>query len=216
MFDKLLYVLSHHSDNDLFTYLFMGVSVLLALIWRDFLVMLVHKVRELFLSSDWRSFQAENSKTGSKLRIFLAIINLLSVSILLFQLGAFYLESSPPYLVLLIGVAIVHLVRIIISALVNYIFTLQEAFNIWLDTYGWIHSICGVIALPISILLTYSPMFTIEFSTYFILICFILAESLLIYRLVTVFYTGIVSFLYLFLYLCTLEILPILWAYRLL
>lgn len=209
-------ILINSTSNDLFTLLFVVMAFLLAYVWRNFIIVFIHKVRELLLSSDWRSFQAENANSGTRLRIVLSLVNLFSVSIFLYHISHFLGIINIPYYYYLLCLTGFHLLKIIVTAILSYVFTLRQEFVIWVESYVWIHFICGVVFFPLAFLLTYSPAETMGFCTYFGVSVLILVEILIIYRLTVVFYQGIVSFLYLFLYLCALEFLPLLTTYRLL
>ncbi|MDA3853573.1 MAG: DUF4271 domain-containing protein, partial [Bacteroidales bacterium] len=76
--------------------------------------------------------------------------------------------------------------------------------------------VSGVLYFPLAILMTYSPESTFSICTNIALVVFILGEMLFFYRLFSVFYAGIASLFYLFLYLCALEVLPLLIVFRIL
>ena len=202
--------------NDAFSIAFFLLALLLATVWRNFLIVFVHKAREMVLSHDWRSFEAENANSGPRLRLALIIINLCSVSIFLYQLIVHNTSISLPYWHLLLALFFIHFLRILLTKLLEIIFNLRGVYEMWAESYTWIHYVSGVLFFPLAILMTYSPVFTFSICTNLALAFFVLGEILLFYRLFTVFYSGIASLFYLFLYLCTLEILPLLTVYRIL
>jgi cell division protein FtsL len=75
--------------NDVFTIAFLMLALLLASVWRNFLIVFVHKAREMVLSHDWRSFEAENANYGPRLRLSLVVVSLGSASIFAYQLVRF-------------------------------------------------------------------------------------------------------------------------------
>lgn len=209
-------LLSSPSTNDLFTLLFLVAGILLAAIWQNFILVFIHKVRALLLSSDWRSFEVENATSGVRLRLVLMFVYLLSLSVSSFHLNNYLEARYIPFYIFPLLLFLAHLAKISMSALISYVFSCRNEFAIWVESYMWIHYIVGVVSLPLAVFLTYSPFETISFCAYFGLGVLFLAELLLIYRVAVIFNRGIVSFFYLFLYLCTLELIPLLTICRLL
>lgn len=215
--NRLLYIndlYTFFSGDDVFTLAFLGIAVLLALVWKNFLLVFIHKIRELILSKDWRSFEAENANSGPRLRLHLSVISLASVSLFLFQMIRYSGLPSVPYLQVLLFLFVMHLARILLTKSVEFVFSMRGIYEMWIESYAWIHYIMGVLFFPLVVLLTYSPSETYTSVGHAAIVVFFLAEALLFYRLFAVFYNGIVSLFYLFLYLCTLEILPVLIVLR--
>lgn len=204
------------SENDVFTYVFLGLSIILAGIWHNFLIVFVHKSRELVLSHDWRSFEAENANSGSRLRFSLVLIHLVVLSLFIYQITAYVNGEASSFWKIVLTLFCIHTFRLLMTKLLEFVFSRKGMYEIWVESYAWIHYILGVLFFPLLVLMTYSPDLTFSFSAHFALFLFILAESLLFYRLFIVFYNGIVSLFYLFLYLCTLEILPLFIAFNIL
>lgn len=202
--------------NDIFSIAFFVLALLLASVWRNFLIVFVHKAREIVLSHDLRTFEAENANSGPRLRISLIVFNLSSVSIFIYQVIKYSTHVELSYWYILLALLGIHLFRIVATKFIEFIFNLQGGYEIWVESYTWIHYIFGVLFFPLAILMTYSPEVTFSFCTNLALAFFILGEMLLFYRFFSFFYSGIASLFYLFLYLCTLEILPLLIVFRIL
>lgn len=207
-------VLINPYENDLFSVAFFALALLLAMVWRNFLIVFVHKTREMLFSHDWRSFEAENANSGPRLRIALTIITLSSVSIFLYQF--IKISGGPDISLWLIALALfgIHFFRMVVTKFIEFVFKLRGMYEIWVESYSWIHYIIGVLFFPLAVLMTYSPEMSYAICGNLALAFFILGEFLLFYRFIVVFYNGIASLFYLFLYLCTLEILPLLTVFR--
>lgn len=192
------------------------MAAMLALVWRSFLVVFVHKVREMVFSSDWRTFEAENAKSGTRMRFIIAIISVLSVSIYIYKFSQFIRPALVDYWAVLLALIALHTVRVVLTKWVEVLFELRGAYEIWFESYTWIHFTIGVLFFPLAVLITYSPEATFSLSAYIGIALFILGETLFVYRLFAVFYKGLASLFYLFLYLCALELMPLLTVFRLL
>lgn len=216
LFTTIDQVLIDPLKNDTFSIAFFILALLLASVWRNFLIVFIHKAREMILSHDWRTFDAENANSGGRLRLSLMMINLATTSIFLFQVNKYIEGPELSYWHLLLGITGVHFIRIFATKLIEIVFKLKGVYEIWVESYTWIHFVLGVLSFPLAILITYSPESTFSISANLALVLFILGELLLIYRLFSVFYNGMASLFYLFLYLCVLEILPLLTVFRIL
>lgn len=202
--------------NDVFSIAFFVLALLLATVWRNFLIVFVHKTREMVLSHDWRTFEAENASSGPRLQLTLIIILLSSVSIFLFQINRFTDARPVTFWHILLALTALHLVRLIFTKFIEVVFMQKGVYEMWVESYTWIHYILGVLFFPLAVLITYSPEATFSIVAHLAITFFILGEILFFYRLFSVFYRGIASLFYLFLYICTLEILPLLTVFRIL
>ena len=196
--------------NDLYTITFIVMALLMAFIWNNFLLVIVHKVREMVLSSDLRTFEAENANSGFRMRVILAIIHLLSISIFIDHiLSQFGMEMLDYWQILSLLFAL-HVFRIMMTRFLSFVFSMVEMHQVWIESYSWIHYMLGLLVYPLAVLMTYSPVLTFSACVNIALVIYLLSKILLFYRLFVVFYNGIHSLFYLFLYLCTLEIIPLL------
>ncbi len=210
------HLLAALSGKDIFTLTFLLVGSLLAIVWRNFLIVFLHKAREMMVSRDWRTFDAENAHSGTRLYLFLSIVSLTSVSVLIYQVIGYVEESRVSILLIVAALAALHFLRFFLTKMLEIIFSLPGAFIIWAESYSWIHFIIGVLLFPLAVIMTYAPETAFSVCINLVLVLFLMGELLLIYRLVVVFYNGLGSLYYLFLYLCTLEILPLLIVFKLL
>lgn len=207
---KILPLIPHATDNDFYTVVFFVMAFMLVIIWHEFLLVFVHKVREMILTSNLRTFEAENVKSGPRLHLFLVILNLASFSIFSFQLLNQFGITNVSYWLILVAFFLLHSSRLLITRFIAYVFSMQSMFQIWIESYSWVHYMLGVLFFPLAVIITYSPTVTFSFCFNLAGALFVLGEFLLFYRMFFVFYRGIVSLFYLFLYLCALEIIPLL------
>lgn len=196
--------------NDAYTITFTVMALLLAIIWHNFLLVIVHKVREMVLSSDLRTFEAENANSGFRMRIILSTIHLLSISIFIDHILKQFGVDIVEYWYILGLLFLLHAFRILMTRFLSYVFSMVEMYHVWVESYSWIHYILGLLVFPLAVLMTYSPVVTFSACANIALVIYLLSKILLFYRLFVVFYNGIHSLFYLFLYLCTLEIIPLL------
>lgn len=200
--------------NDYYTIAFLVMGLLLALIWQNFLLVMIHKIREMVLSSDLRTFEAENANSGFKMRLILSFIHLASVSIFSYKLLLQFGVERVSYSQVLLLLFLMHALRLLATRFLAFVFSMVEMYQVWVESYSWVHYLLGLLVFPLAVLLTYSPTLTFSACANIVLVIYILAKLLLFYRLFVVFYRGIDSLFYLFLYLCTLEIIPLLIVLR--
>ncbi len=204
------------SSNDIFTIVFFVLAVLFAFIWRDFLAVFVSKTHDIIFSNDLRTFYSQNAKSNSVLSIILAIISVSTISIYLYKILYNLFDYDVQYWHILLIIIVLHLYRVLSSKFIEWLFSLRNICSIWFDSYAWVHYIMGVVFFPLAIFITYRPIELSIFTIYIAVVIFIFSELLLIYRLFILFCKDLWSLFYLFLYLCTIEIMPLLVLYRLL
>jgi len=168
------------------------------------------------LSRDWRTFEAENVNSGPRLQIILFIVYLATIPIFVYHVFNYMSWPLVPIWHLSAILLGLHVLRNVLTKFFEFVFNLKGVYQIWLESYSWIHFTLGVLFFPLAVLVTYSPEVTISFCANLALILFLLSEMLLFYRLCVVFCNSLASLFYLFLYLCTLEIIPLLIVFRIL
>ncbi len=95
---------------------------------------------------------------------------------------------------------------------IGYVFGLKEVVRAFLTDYFVIVALLGLLLLPLVFAMIYMPAVS-DFVWYGVLsILGLLVLIILFIKLLQIFYTGISSLFYIFLYLCTSEILPLLVA----
>ena len=92
---------------------------------------------------------------------------------------------------------------------IGYVFGLKEVVRAFLTDYFVIVALLGLLLLPLVFAMIYMPAVS-DFVWYGVLsILGLLVLIILFIKLLQIFYTGISSLFYIFLYLCTSEILPL-------
>ncbi len=111
------------------------------------------------------------------------------------------------FLEILVGISFLFGLKLIIVRFLAYLFKTKEETARYLTNHIGFYALGGVILWPLLLLIVYNP------SNYIIIISAGIIFILLIYKIIRVFLSAMAqppfSILYLFLYLCTLEILPL-------
>jgi hypothetical protein len=154
--------------------------------------------------------------TNNKISVFNLTLNFVLVSSFFLKYvisiyspthSFFNQNSLLTYLILFISISTIILIKFLTLLLLKTLFSAKASFTIYyhLKYYQFI----GLLTLPIFIL-TY--FIKAESKIYFIVLAFIIYCILIIIREVEIFLTALqekISLLYIILYLCTLEILPL-------
>ena len=98
--------------------------------------------------------------------------------------------------------------------LIGYVFLSESGFKIAKDNYFNIVSFLGIIMFPLLILQIYIPTIFIKIIIIISLITSVSSFILIIIKLFQIFFHKTVAFFYILLYLCTLEILPLIALYQ--
>lgn len=206
-------------------YVVAGMAVMffiLAIIVHRSHTSLSHRLQDFFSHRRHYSGERVIESTNEARDIFLLTsISSLSLSIIFIDdLADFYqLEdiSLPPYWLYAIGYAVCMLVihlKIPIYALVNWAFFDRESSRRWQSDYLLLTSCTAFLFYPIALLDIFYVQSQSVVSVSVILIAF-LYEFLLFYKLLTNFRTKKHGYLPLFLYFCSVELMPalVLWTY---
>lgn len=158
-----------------------------------------------------------------KASVLLTIIFNLVVSLFLYQISVLYDWEHDyvgtgfnRFLIFALGISLIYTVKFLILKIVGHIFLLDKAIAIYIFNIFLINNILGIALLPVLTFISFSNIYR-EYGIYlaFILIC-----GAFLYRIVRGCLVGLsysrFSILYLFLYLCALEIAPLLILYKIL
>lgn len=102
-----------------------------------------------------------------------------------------------------------YLVKIALYRFVNSIFFDRSSCGMWNETYQLHILLTGLLLLPIVLLIVYFEVSFVRLSAY-LLMLIALAKALLLYKCRHIFFNYTLGWVHLFLYFCTLEIVPIL------
>ncbi len=145
-----------------------------------------------------------------------------SFGFLLFQADRFYhlnaINLNGPLLLIFycIAVLVVYSVKMLVNNFNGFVFDVEVLMREYTEYIYLNLKALGLIVLPLNILITYADK---EYTYLFFLIFYILYAVFWLLRIITGMLYGIsanISLSYLFLYLCTLEILPVLLLLKLL
>jgi hypothetical protein len=118
------------------------------------------------------------------------------------------------YCYFLVATGIFFILKSLVFDLIGYVFLSPQILKMGKDSYFNIISIFGIAMFPLIILQIYIPG---NYYNLIGLICLIVSVSaviLVIIKLFQIFFHKIVASFYILLYLCTLEILPLIALYR--
>ncbi len=139
----------------------------------------------------------------------LAVISLIDSSLFLTTTRDVNIGGIVVFLILFGGFTCYFLMKWLIIRFVGYVFDLRDLSNAFSTDYFVLLALSGILMLPFVFGLIYSDG-TIDLVLMFcLLILAILFVITLFIKLLQIFYTGISSLFYIFLYLCTSEILPL-------
>jgi len=167
----------------------------------------------IFNSNKGTALFSEFSKNPSKSLFFLGGISLINTSIFIYQANRVFIKDImlPPYILIGIIIGILLIARLFhfgISLLSAHTFNIlqvhsENRFNIRIS-----NSLFGFILFPIILSISYSPF--PETFIYTGIISYIFLQIVRYGRLLRINFKNRINVLYLFLYLCTLEIIPVL------
>lgn len=209
-----------NNTNEIISYILTGLLTITALIWYLF----PDRLMSLFqLGGKRRSYSGGESQLvlpGKIIMGFLWIVTFAAYSVLLFESVSCFFpllirsidESKLLYQILLLVFALI-IIRVVFIYGTAFIFNTKELLVSQLRSGGNIHLISGIVLLPLLIVAQYS------YSSIFIPMLLVLLLMAQVFRVVILVGIGKTSYmftaLHIILYLCTLEIVPVLVLLRL-
>lgn len=154
--------------------------------------------------------------------IFLSTIHLLTLSLFIYNILVYFNSlvhketAFIQYIYILFVLIGVYFIKYSSSFILTYVFNISEKNSEYLFTISLFNNLLGVLLIPILIIMLYADIDTISTITY---IGIPIITLVYIIRFFRIFQIGIdlnVSYIYIFLYLCTLEILPLVVCYSVL
>jgi len=118
----------------------------------------------------------------------------------------------------IIGIALLLIlsIKFAVFRILAYVFFQRKQDNKLIDSYFAVIYGLGVVLLPVVALQTLARATLSIWLTWFCVIACLIAVLLVLYKILQIFWHGYSSIFYIILYLCTLEILPVLVGIRLL
>ena len=96
---------------------------------------------------------------------------------------------------------------------INWIFFDKIKNNLWMESYFFVVSIFGMLLFPVALLVVYGD-FSFYTSVLIPVFLFVLMNLFFIYKCFSIFFSQLHGLFHLFLYFCTLEMLPLLVVWR--
>lgn len=172
-------------------------------------------IRGLFIARYANQFAREGGAVGNRLVIFMSVLFVLTCTLFFYQTGTYFgfinaQNSFSLFFITTLVIVAIYVVKILVLKFAGFLFETQK--EVWEYTVG-VFLFCntvGLFMLPIVICLAFLKQVN---PSVFIYSGFILITVLFLTRLIRGVIIGLnsprVSKFYLFLYLCTLEIVPL-------
>ena len=168
---------------------------------------LTESIRTFFRVQERASIFVENSSNALRLKFFMISFSLTVFALYIYTIMLNFEVYS--FIKILAIIAVYYIVKRFIGELIGYVFLEKSTMSIVRDSYTNLVSYLGIILFPILILQIYLPLQYFNFIEITALIVCIIAFLLFTVKLFLIFFHKKLSFFYIILYLCTLEILPL-------
>ena len=212
------------SDDEWITGILIGCFVITACVLSQGKILLLQSLRKLFLTHEIGHLFHKQPAIDSYFLTLLTLQTCLLVSILLlkFQSDGFVISTTERLTtsassILLACYSLMTVLYCIakryIYRFINWIFFDKAKNNLWTDAYFFILSIFGMLLLPVTLLAVYGNL-PFHLSIIIPAFLFLLMNLIFIYKCFSIFFSQLHGWFYLFLYFCTLEILPLLVVWK--
>jgi len=212
------------SDDEWITGILIGCFVITACVLSQGKILLLQSLRKLFLTHEIGHLFHKQPAIDSYFLTLLTLQTCLLVSILLlkFQSDGFVISTTERLTtsassILLACYSLMTVLYCIakryIYRFINWIFFDKAKNNLWTDAYFFILSIFGMLLLPVTLLAVYGNL-PFHLSIIIPVFLFFLMNLIFIYKCFSIFFSQLHGSFYLFLYFCTLEILPLLVVWK--
>ncbi|MDE5744815.1 MAG: DUF4271 domain-containing protein [Paramuribaculum sp.] len=194
-----------------------GVFLLVALNLRHYSTFLKSFVRDLFSVKLHDNLFEDHAVTETKVVLSLVLLLCLSEGILLSGVVNIPLlysyQPAVPIVLLTLFAGLYYLWQFLIYNLIGYTFTGKEQKGIWLRGFNASQVLLGLVLWVPALITLFDPLLS---SRMFICgVClYVIARIIFIIKGFRIFYNNIFSLIYFILYLCSLEIIPLLTAYN--
>jgi hypothetical protein len=200
----------------------MGILVLCLIIWVTVRSIFFRRFIQIFKAFLTQRFLNQLLREGNILseRITppLVILHMISFSLLMFQTIKLTIglpetghSSIVLYLILLSGTAAFYGFRLLFMRIIGWIFDTKEQSRIYIINTMIFNEVFGIAVIPLAFMVSYLPS---HLAYSIAMISLGLFALVILYKFIRSFIIGLsvtkFSWLYLFLYLCTVEILPVL------
>ncbi len=200
------------TENWIFAVL-LGLFVLLVIAVRLYPSFIKEDIRSIFHTKERSSIFSNPEGSDSRLRVLYIIFAFCTISLYAYvgkfetQNGNFSIHN---FLHFLIATTSFFLIKSVFIRLLNYVFFDKKTMKICIKNYYNLIVFLGLALFPLLILTIYSPGIISQIAQKAGIIICIVTAVVLILRLFQIFFSKLLDSFYILLYLCTLEILPVL------
>ncbi|MFB6343801.1 DUF4271 domain-containing protein [Saccharicrinis sp. FJH62] len=185
-------------------------------VWRNAGGFLEQRSLEVMHGHNRKSLFASNTVSEFRMGLVLSIVHVLITGLFLHHLAVYFNVGGGLvfYLELCVLILTYHVLKIGIVRYWNYLLGSEDKTSEWLKSYQVFNMILGLLLLPVVVVITYTYK---GMETGLNIGIFLLAIYLvvLLVRSVNIFFSNLSSFIYVILYFCVLEILPLMLAVKL-
>lgn len=168
-----------------------------------------------YSSRKTKQFSKDDISLASRVTVFLTVLFILTLSLFISQVLSYYgliNFSNEPALLYLFAMSIVvatYLLKIIIINIIGFVFQSSKAASEYIVTIFLYCNSMGLFLFPVVICIAFVKQISLSFFIYIVICIIVLLFLIRIFRGFMIWFRGLrVSPFYLFLYLCTLEIVP--------
>lgn len=197
--------------------LVIGVFVIITLNFRHYTTFLKTFTQNLF-SVRKRANVFDERSTVSETRVLLSLILLLCLSegILLFsflRLRGSLLPNLAGIGSLTVLAAVYYILQLVAYHTVGYVFTSRARAVMWLKGFNASQSLLGICIAPPALLALFNPAIVPTLLSISVIL-YVVARIIFIYKGFRIFYNNSLALIYFILYLCSLEIIPLIFIYK--
>lgn len=204
-------------QNNWVTGIILFVIFLFWAVWRFSGQFFALKTSGLLNIHSRKNFVGDEAKRFSSDIVFVTI-HILVLSLFLYQIFYYLGEFKSGiglYLYCVSGLVALHSIKYLINRYLTYVFYDYQMYTLWKQSYNINNYILGILFIPVVLGMVYGGESVFELCLATGGFVFLLLLILYVYRLFVIFFKDLASLLYLILYLCALEIIPIMIGYKL-
>ncbi|MCB9018323.1 MAG: DUF4271 domain-containing protein [Prevotellaceae bacterium] len=171
------------------------------------------EMKGLLLPSFEDAFYGNTAKEEFQNKVFLFFLSVINVSLFVYFCfnGEGTLSVNYPFVLAMFAVSVLmfYLLKILLLRLICFTFFDPKTYIKVERTFLLIRSMSGMCLIPVLLIAAYSPSVLLIPSLYVGVAMYALLEFIYLLKMVSLFFKGTFSIFYLILYLCTVEILPV-------
>jgi Domain of unknown function (DUF4271) len=213
-------VMPDHDSNGWITLVLMGSFTALVLLHVFDRRRLFQLMNGVFRQGSVSMLYREESTITSRVSILLLINYILMASLFLWQSGSFFgaqFDHAGQFGIIALSLILIYLIKITMTRMLGSIFGIRESAVEYVYNIILFNKTTGLILFPVSLMLAFAWQVSRDVLVWTGIVSILL---MLIYRTLRLILIGMgtstVSFFYIILYLCTLEILPFLILFKIL